>query len=408
MSIQKAKYVVGVTALIFSGVVVGQTTVPNDFTAGQPARAAEVNENFDTLETAIDQNASDIQSIPAGPQGDVGPPGPQGNAGPQGPIGPAGADLSNEVSILQGEQVVQNDRIAALEAAVLALQTTVTSLQTQVDAVTNNSVLDLDGVLTQEPDGTARFNGVNVQITASGRNTGNLILGFNDLRPNDDPPECSNGIYRDGTTCTAAGELWATNHRTGRHNIIIGDRNNYTTDGGIVAGYDNSIMALDRKAFAIGGEFNLAAGMNAMVVGGIANFASGEDSVVVGGLLNVASGVESTATGGNQNEASGITSLAAGGVNNAAQGINDSAVGGQNNLSTGRGSVVVGGSSNVASGDTSLVTGGSTNRAEFISSSVTGGWRNVASGSGATVSGGSDRTASGDADWVAGALFQDN
>lgn len=40
-----------------------QTDVPNVFQAGQPARAAEVNENFDTLESAIDLNASDIQQI---------------------------------------------------------------------------------------------------------------------------------------------------------------------------------------------------------------------------------------------------------------------------------------------------------------------------------------------------------
>ena len=161
MSIQLARSVVGVTAFIFSGVVFGQTTVPNDFTAGQPARAAEVNENFDTLETAIDQNASDIQAIPAGPQGDVGPTGPpgsqgdvgqqgiqgvqgfvgppgpqgsqgdtgsqgpqgvQGDTGPQGVVGPPGADLTNEVSVLQGEQVVQNDRIDALEIANTGLQ----------------------------------------------------------------------------------------------------------------------------------------------------------------------------------------------------------------------------------------------------------------------------------------------
>lgn len=47
-------------ALVFPGDSSAQTQVPNDFQAGQPARAAEVNENFDTLETAIDQNAAGI------------------------------------------------------------------------------------------------------------------------------------------------------------------------------------------------------------------------------------------------------------------------------------------------------------------------------------------------------------
>jgi hypothetical protein len=82
---------IGFVALSFSATALGQTQVPNDFQAGQPARAAEVNANFGTLETAIDQNAADISAITAGPQGPVGPPGPQGGVGAQGPQGDAGA-----------------------------------------------------------------------------------------------------------------------------------------------------------------------------------------------------------------------------------------------------------------------------------------------------------------------------
>lgn len=50
------------TQLITNGAI-AQTTVPNDFQAGQPARASEVNENFSTLETAVNQNASDILEV---------------------------------------------------------------------------------------------------------------------------------------------------------------------------------------------------------------------------------------------------------------------------------------------------------------------------------------------------------
>lgn len=84
-SIKKVNGIIGVATLVFSGVVFGQTTVPNIFQAGQPARAAEVNANFDVLEAAIDQNAAAIAQIPAGPEG---PQGIQGVQGPQGPAGP--------------------------------------------------------------------------------------------------------------------------------------------------------------------------------------------------------------------------------------------------------------------------------------------------------------------------------
>jgi len=47
-----------------SSVAAGQTEVPNTFQAGQPARAAEVNANFDALESAIDANATAISQIP--------------------------------------------------------------------------------------------------------------------------------------------------------------------------------------------------------------------------------------------------------------------------------------------------------------------------------------------------------
>ena len=50
-------------ALLASGVALAQTQVPNIFQSGQPARAADVNANFDTLQTAIDQSVADIQQL---------------------------------------------------------------------------------------------------------------------------------------------------------------------------------------------------------------------------------------------------------------------------------------------------------------------------------------------------------
>jgi hypothetical protein len=134
--------------IIFAGLFIfgaahAQTQVPNIFQTGQPARAAEVNANFDTLESAIDQNAADIAElqqvssliwmgswqtglsysvddlveyqgstyvairntsgsedpsnegfwalfVASGTAGPQGPQGLPGDTGPQGPVGPAG------------------------------------------------------------------------------------------------------------------------------------------------------------------------------------------------------------------------------------------------------------------------------------------------------------------------------
>ena len=53
--------VVGVAFL--SVLAMGATSVPNTFKTGEPAKAAEVNENFSTLSSAIDSNAIDISAL---------------------------------------------------------------------------------------------------------------------------------------------------------------------------------------------------------------------------------------------------------------------------------------------------------------------------------------------------------
>jgi hypothetical protein len=89
---------------LLSATAFGQTQVPNTFQSGTPARAAEVNANFDALEAAIDQNAVAIQNIPAGPEG---PQGPQGDPGPQGPQGIQGPEGQTGPQGLQGPEGIQ-------------------------------------------------------------------------------------------------------------------------------------------------------------------------------------------------------------------------------------------------------------------------------------------------------------
>ena len=78
--------------ICLSPLAFAQTQVPNVFEDGKPAKAAEVNANFDALETAIDN----IGELTQGPQGPAGPQGPQGPPGSNASISgvAAGGDLS--------------------------------------------------------------------------------------------------------------------------------------------------------------------------------------------------------------------------------------------------------------------------------------------------------------------------
>jgi hypothetical protein len=98
------KTITSILVCLVAGSAFAQTQVPNNFEAGQPARAAEVNENFDALETAIDQNAVAIQNIPAGPEGPQGPQGDLGPQGPQGAMGPPGPQGAQGPQGIQGPE----------------------------------------------------------------------------------------------------------------------------------------------------------------------------------------------------------------------------------------------------------------------------------------------------------------
>ena len=133
----------------------------------------------------------------------------------------------------------------------------------------------LDAMTLEDlPDGqggtvsTIRVSGVNVQIvngtgsTQTADGSGNLVVGYNGLR----------GLGMD--------------NRSGSHNFVVGDENNYTRFGGVVAGRGNSISG-DFSSVA-GGEFNVASGRAATVAGGRSNTALGNNSAVSGGSLNLA------------------------------------------------------------------------------------------------------------------------
>jgi hypothetical protein len=177
---------------------------------------------------------------------------------------------------------------------------------------------------------TIRFSGVNVQVvngegtTASSNGAGNLVIGY------------------DENTGAGRGLPGA---QTGSHDLILGEEEEFTSYGGILAGNINAITA----PFA-------------SVVGGEDNTASASFSSVSGGFFNSASGPYSQLSGSSDSSASGRNASVTGGLHNHAAG----------NLSW-----IGGGSANTvgAGGEFGAVSGGAENAAEAKFSSVYGGKR---------------------------------
>ncbi len=174
--------------------------------------------------------------------------------------------------------------------------------------------------------------GTNLQIingedaTETTNGTGNLIIGYNKAATRE---VCSDGSGNTQATCSGT---WGTNQRTGSHNLVIGDRNQYTQYSGIVAGYHNAIV--NQYANVSSGIRNTASGQSASVSGGVNNTASGQYASVSGGAGNEASGRNTSVSGGAGNEASGLNSNVSGGFENTASRSYSSVGGGKDHTTT--------------------------------------------------------------------------
>ena len=280
------------------------------------------------------------------------PPGGQ----PPGNLAQEVADLQAAVAALQAENAAQQAEIANLQLElnqeIEARNAGDVALETDITDFGNNTVLDLNGILTLDTSGeypTALFSGVNVQVingldaTDTVNGLGNLIVGYNEPRGENDD-------------------------RSGSHFLVIGTENNYSSYGGLIAGLHNNIL----------GEYGT-------VGGGSNNTASGKFSSVSGGVRNSAGGNSSTVSGGAGNNAEAYFSSVSGGSNNTAEEYYSSVSGGNANHAIGYLSSVSGGAANTASGDYSSVSGGRANHADGAWSSVSGGELHTVDTDGETV-----------------------
>jgi hypothetical protein len=162
--------------------------------------------------------------------------------------------------------------------------------KTQFISVDANGEMHITGTNLHLENGLGATNGVPGNPNGSVTNgLGNLIVGYN-------------------LSKVPSG---GTDHRTGSHNLILGDKNDYSSFGGIVAGLNNSISG--RYASVTGGLLNMAAFDWASVSGGESNTASGFGTSVSGGRQNTASEVYASVSGGELNTASGAFASVSGG-----------------------------------------------------------------------------------------------
>ena len=154
----------------------------------------------------------------------------------------------------------------AMQEVIAAQQDYIESLQQYV-SVENGRVL-IEGADLQVVSGSGQTDG-----EVNGK--GNLIIGYNE------------DFY---------------NLRTGSHNLVLGSYHNYSSFGGMVCGFENSISG--EFSSVTGGSFNSATGVSCAILGGQHNTATGNMTSVSGGSTNHCSGNSTSVLGGYQNSAS--------------------------------------------------------------------------------------------------------
>jgi len=312
-----------------------------DFQSGQPAFASEVNSNFDAIKNAVNDNDSRIQVN-----------------------SDSGAATAASVSDHEG-------RIADLETTVTNLQSIVSALSAKLAYMSVDNSSTLHGLAPPH----VIFTGANIHVqNGSGQSdttngVGNIIVGYNE-------PDNAD-----------------TSKRTGSHNLVIGQRHEYSRYNGLVAGFNNRLEGI--HSTVSGGYQNVAGGNYTSVSGGRSNETSARYTSVTGGYNNEAISEYATVTGGTENMANAFYAVVSGGRFNDAIGNFSSVSGGSYNEAIGLDSSVSGGYANSAGGNYASISGGSHNSTGGNYAAISGGFDNLAGGSWASISGGRENSAGG-------------
>jgi hypothetical protein len=361
-------FVTGLASVVFMTPVTwaGNVTIPNNFTPGTKALAAEVNANFSAVETAVDDNDGRIAELEAlvislqsalATKADI-----NHNHDANYSALSHNHDGTYSLSSHNHAGVYAPNSHGHAQGDITGLSSALGNHTSQISAINSSEIMALDPYVTVVNDNRgpiATFSGLNLQLVNGTGTTdgvpnglGNFIIGYDGVRNN--TYFCSLGTHTDQSACESNGYIWAQSHKTGSHYLIIGDWNNYSQYGGLVVGFGNT-----------------SNNIHASISGGIYNTASGSASSISGGSSNTASGSASSISGGRGNTASGDYSSITAGLNNTV-------------TASSEGGSITGGRNNTASGDGSIFS------VEYNS-----------------ISGGNNRSVSGPYDWVAGSLWED-
>ena len=164
--------------------------------------------------------------------------------------------------------------IGQLQASISALEADNEAQAVLIAELQNSSGGGIEGLDTylsvDEATNTVLISGANLQVVsgegstdATVNGTGNIIIGYDEMNWSD------------------------ISDKSGSHNLVVGRSHTYSSYGGIVVGYNNSIT--EDYSSILGGQGNTAMGSRSSVLGGKDNTASGNNSTILGGYLNVAS-----------------------------------------------------------------------------------------------------------------------
>lgn len=278
--------------------------VPHEFQSGETASAAQVNENFTALVSAIEALQSEVETLQT-----------------------EKTELEEQVATLEAREIFTHEDFVSDLEEFLAIH-----YLSPADTAVEGPIIRITGANLQIVNATGE------QRTADG--TGNLIVGFSE--PRDSNQEvCSFGELTTQVNCEDGNGTWAQAHNSGSHNIVGGNTNAYSQTGGLVMGWNNVINGIE--ATASGGVNNVASGFRGNVSGGLSNEASGNYASITGGRRNHATDNAASVNGGVDGLASAPYASVNGGTNNEASGERGTVSGGRDNVAEGAHSTVSGG-----------------------------------------------------------------